>query len=132
VSKPELGDLAPAKRGQPGAAGQQRRRHGKGKDEQNADQEGGQRHAEQREHQQTLRDQPLAAQGGVHAKGYANAKRNQCGGAGELERCGHALLQQGRHLPALAIADAELALDRIAHEAEELKYDRLVEAQLLA
>jgi hypothetical protein len=125
VHQPRRNGLASPERGQPP---EQNREH---EDQQDADQERRQADADQRGRQQQLREPARASQRRVDAERDADAKREDRGGRGELDRRRQPLLEQRRHRPALPQRNAELALRRVADEARELHDRRLIEAKLV-
>ena len=84
--------------------------------------------SDSRHHQ--LRAEAAAPQRRVHAQRDADQQRDHRGGERQLQRRREALDDQRRHLAALAQAEAELALHRIADEARELHREGLVQAEV--
>ena len=99
-------------------------------DQQDADQEGGERHADQAEHHEQA-GRHAAADAGIDAHRHAHQQRERGGGGGQFQGRGNALRQEVRDRPGQAVADAELPMQRGPHELGVLHEERLVEAELL-
>jgi hypothetical protein len=99
-------------------------------DQQDPDQEGRQRDADQRRGEQELRQPRVPLQRRIHAHRNAGDDRDDRGGEGQFERGGQPLLDQRRHRAPLPQADAEVALHRVDDEVAELHEKGLIEPQV--
>ena len=101
-------------------------------DQQDADQEGGQRHAHQRQPHDRVAQPAVAAQRGIHAERDPERERAEARDQRQLQRGRQALGDHIRHRPRHAVGNAELALRRVGHEAQELQRHRIVQAKRFA
>ena len=111
-------------------AGQPGQPHGKHQDQQNANEERGQGHAQQRQTHQQLRQPVTALQGRIDTKRNADHQGDQGRRSSQFQGCGEALRDQGRDLSALAQAQAKLALHGVADKARELNHKVLIQTQI--
>jgi hypothetical protein len=118
--------LAPAEAGEPA------QRDCKHQDQQDADQEGGQRHAEQGDGHEQLAGEGTALEGGIHTHGNANHQGQHGGHQGQLQRGREALGNEARNLGPLAQAQAKFALGCIHQKVPKLHEERFVEPQRCA
>ncbi len=101
--------------------------HGKDVDEPDADEESGQRHANQADRHDGVREKSRAVDRDINPEEHAEEGRDQRRKHGQLHRCRQSLLDEIRHFPRLPVRDAELAGCRIAHESGELHGPGVVE-----
>jgi hypothetical protein len=118
--------IAAAERGQPA------QRHREQIDQENADQEGRQRDADQRYRLKDFRERRVALQRRVDPHQDAEHHRQDGGADGELQRRRHPLLQQVRDRLAELVGDAEFELGRVGEISRELHRHGIVEAERLA
>ena len=112
-------------------AGQPAQLHREHQDQQDADEESRQRHAQQRAGQQQLRQHAVALERGIHAQRHADHQRQHRRDQRQFQRGRQARLQQRGHGFALAQGDAEIALRGVGDEVAELDDGGLVQAQAL-
>ncbi len=104
--------------------------HGKQQDQQDADQERRQRHAEQRAHHHQLRHQAATAQCRIDTHRDAEQQGDDGRGDRQLQRGRQALDDQRRDFAALTQAEAEFALHGIADKTSKLDRERPVEPEI--
>ena len=122
----DLHDFAAAERGQPA------QRHREQVDQQNADQEGRKRYADQRHRLEGLGEQGIAPERGVDAHQDAEHHGEDGGDRRKLQRRRHPLHQEVRDRLAELIGDAELELHGVGEVTHELHRNGIVEAERLA
>jgi hypothetical protein len=98
-------------------------------DQADADQEGRQRYADQRENHHRVGHQPAPVDGGIDAEGDADDEGEQRRQHRELDRRRQALGQKVGHGARLAVRDAEVAPGRMGEESRELDRERIVQAE---
>ena len=101
-------------------------------DEQDADDEGRQRHPDQRDGEHETAEPAVAPQAGIDAERDSRRERNDRRDEDQLQRRRHALQDQVGDLALELVGNAELALRRVADEAQELHDHRIVQAEPLA
>ena len=126
LQKPEIHHLAATERGQDLKA------HREHEDEQDADQEGRQRDADQRHCQEHLREPGLRLERGIDAHRDPEHQGEQRGNRCELDRCRKPLGDQLGDRPLELIGDAEIEMQRVPYETHELHEYRVVQAERLA
>src|SRR5205085_4037402 len=95
----------------------------KDEDKQDADQERGQRYADERDRKQHVREPRSARERGIYAHENAGGEGEEGGDERELERRRQALLDERRDRLHLAQAQAELALHGVAEKRRVLHID---------
>ena len=111
-------------------AGQPAQHDGKNQDQQDADQEGGQRYAQQRNRHEQLAQEGATPKCRVHPHRNANEQGQEGRHQSQLQGGRQALDDQARDLGALTQAQAELAVDRIPQKVCVLHEKRLIQPQI--
>ena len=112
-------------------AGQPAELHGKHQDQQNANEKGGQGHAQQGKRKHRLGKPATSLERGVDPKRDAHHQCNQGSGKRQLQGGGQTLTQQAGNLLPLTQRQAKLTLRRIHHKMVELHGSRVVQPQLV-